>query len=120
MLIAAAVVGGERTPGPSRRRLIRTTGCGSHHRATGPQPRKHGTGASLFVFGGSPSLIGVIDCANQSKSGDELMKRSLALFGVMAVLLTATVALTLSRATLSANSTGSLKCYDNGGSEKAC
>jgi hypothetical protein len=43
-----------------------------------------------------------------------------ALFGVVAVLLTATAALTLSRATLSASSIGSLKCYDKGGIEKAC
>ena len=43
-----------------------------------------------------------------------------ALFGVVAVLLTATVALTLSRATLPAGSVGSLKCYDKGGIEKAC
>ena len=46
------------------------------------------------------------------------MKRSLALFGTVAVLLSATVALTLSRATLSA--VGGLKCYDKGGIEKAC
>ena len=46
------------------------------------------------------------------------MKRNaFVLFGVVAVLLTATVALTVSRATLSA---GGLKCYDKGGIEKAC
>ena len=43
-----------------------------------------------------------------------------ALFGAVAMLLTATVALSLSRATLSAGGVGSLKCYDNGGIEKAC
>jgi hypothetical protein len=43
-----------------------------------------------------------------------------ALFGVVAVLLTATVALTVSRATLSAGGVGSLKCYNKGGIEKAC
>jgi hypothetical protein len=43
-----------------------------------------------------------------------------ALFGVVAVLLTATVALTISRATLSAGDIGNLKCYDKGGIEKAC
>jgi hypothetical protein len=43
-----------------------------------------------------------------------------ALFGVVAVLLTATVALTVSRATLSAGGVGSLKCYNKSGSEKAC
>jgi hypothetical protein len=42
------------------------------------------------------------------------------LFGAVAMLLTATVALTLSRATLSAGSAGGLKCYDTGGIEKAC
>jgi len=48
------------------------------------------------------------------------MKRNVfALFGVVAVLLTATVALTLSRATLSGG-VGGLKCYDKGGIEKAC
>jgi hypothetical protein len=49
------------------------------------------------------------------------MKHSVfALFGAVAMLLTATVALTLSRATLSAGGVGSLKCYDKGGIEKAC
>jgi len=41
-----------------------------------------------------------------------------ALFGVVAVLLTATVALTLSRATLFR--VGNLKCYSTAGIEKAC
>jgi hypothetical protein len=49
------------------------------------------------------------------------MNRSVcALFGVVAVLLTATVALTVSRATLSAGGVGSLKCYNKGGIEKVC
>jgi hypothetical protein len=49
------------------------------------------------------------------------MKHSVfALFGAVAILLSATVALTLSRATLSAGGVGSLKCYDKGGIEKAC
>jgi len=43
-----------------------------------------------------------------------------ALFGLVAVLLTATAALTFSRVTLSAGSVGNLKCYDKGGIEKAC
>jgi hypothetical protein len=43
-----------------------------------------------------------------------------ALFGAVALLLTATAALTLSRATVSAGGVGSLKCYNTGGSEKAC
>ncbi|MFZ2075534.1 MAG: hypothetical protein WAV38_02535 [Xanthobacteraceae bacterium] len=48
------------------------------------------------------------------------MKRNIfALFGVVAVLLSATMALTLSRATLLAGGVGSLK-YDKGGIEKAC
>jgi len=44
----------------------------------------------------------------------------MALFGALAVMLAATVTLTLSRATLSANGIGTLKCYDNIGKEKAC
>ena len=47
------------------------------------------------------------------------MKRSLGLFGVVAVLLTATVALTVSRATFSAGGIGTLKCYGTGRIEKA-
>jgi hypothetical protein len=48
------------------------------------------------------------------------MKRNVfALFGAVAVLLTATVAFTVSRATLSGGD-GSLKCYGTGGIEKAC
>ena len=42
-----------------------------------------------------------------------------ALFGAVAVLLTATMGLTVSRATLS-DGVGGLKCYDKGGIEKAC
>jgi hypothetical protein len=46
------------------------------------------------------------------------MKRNVfTLFATVAVLLTVTVALTLSRATLSA---GGVKCYDKAGIEKAC
>jgi hypothetical protein len=49
------------------------------------------------------------------------MKRNVfALFGAVAVLLTATVALTISRGTLSVDGVGSLKCYGTGGIEKAC
>jgi len=43
-----------------------------------------------------------------------------ALFGVVAVLITATVALTLSRATISGGNLGDLKCYNQRGIEKAC
>ena len=47
------------------------------------------------------------------------MKRNvLALFGIVAVLITAAVALTLSRVTLFA--VGSMKCYNSAGVEKAC
>ena len=75
----------------------------------------------LERFLGFAPLIGVINWFNQSKSGDGLMQRNVfALFGVVAVLLTATVALTISRATLTAGGVGSLKCYDKGGIEKAC
>jgi hypothetical protein len=48
-----------------------------------------------------------------------MKRRVFALFGVVAVLLTATMSLTLSRVTLSAG-VGSLKCYDKVGIEKAC
>jgi uncharacterized membrane protein len=50
------------------------------------------------------------------------MKRNVfALFGAVAVLLTATAALTLSRATLFAGGIGTLKCYDvTGAIEKPC
>ena len=49
------------------------------------------------------------------------MKRNVfALFGAVAALLTVTVALTVSRTTLSADGVGGLKCYDTGGIEKAC
>ena len=49
------------------------------------------------------------------------MQRNIfALFGVVAVLITATMALTLSRATLFDGGVGSLKCYSKRGIEKAC
>jgi hypothetical protein len=50
------------------------------------------------------------------------MKRNVfALFGTVAVLLTITVALTLSRATPFASGIGTLKCYDiKGAIEKPC
>jgi hypothetical protein len=43
-----------------------------------------------------------------------------ALFGAVALLLTATAALTLSRVTPLGSGSGGLKCYDKGGMEKAC
>jgi hypothetical protein len=49
-----------------------------------------------------------------------MQRNVFALFGIVAVLLTATVALTVSRATLSTGGVGSLKCYDKAGIEKAC
>jgi uncharacterized membrane protein len=73
---------------------------------------------------GLPLLIGVINCFNQSKSGDGLMKRSLvrpiSLFGVVAAVLSLTVVVTLSRVTVSSDGVGKLKCYDVRGIEKAC
>jgi hypothetical protein len=49
------------------------------------------------------------------------MKRSLALFGAVAMMmLTVTMMMTLSRATLTAGGVGSLKCYDVNWVEKAC
>jgi len=49
------------------------------------------------------------------------MKRNIfALFGAVAVLLTATAALTLSRGTPFATGIGTLKCYDVGAIEKPC
>jgi hypothetical protein len=49
------------------------------------------------------------------------MKRNVfALFGIVTVLLTATVALTLSRATIAGGGVGDLKCYNNRGTVKAC
>ena len=53
------------------------------------------------------------------------MKRSLfrliALFSAVAVALSLTVVVTLSRVTLSAGDVGKLKCYDvKGGTEKPC
>ena len=51
--------------------------------------------------------------------GGRLMNRNVfALFGAVAMLLTATVALTFSRATFT--SVGGLKCYNTSGIEKAC
>ncbi len=48
-------------------------------------------------------------------------RNAFALFGAVAVLLTATVALTLSRATPLASGIGALKCYDlTGAVEKPC
>ena len=53
------------------------------------------------------------------------MKRSLirpiTLFGAVAMVLSLTVVVTLSRVTLSAGGVGKLKCYDvRGGNEKPC
>jgi hypothetical protein len=85
------------------------------------RPKSRASAQAPWRFGVLPPLIGVINSFNQSKSGDGLMQRNVfALFGIVAVLLTATVALTVSRATLSAGGVGSLKCYDKGGIEKAC
>jgi hypothetical protein len=49
------------------------------------------------------------------------MRRNLfALFGAVAVLLTATVALSISRVTIAGDSNGNLKCYSTGGIQKPC
>ncbi len=58
---------------------------------------------------------------DQSEFGDRLMRRNLlALIGVIAVLLTAAVALSLSRVTVAGDNNGNLKCYGTGGNQKAC
>jgi hypothetical protein len=58
---------------------------------------------------------------DQSKFGDKLMRRNvLALMGAVAVLITATVALSLSRVTVASYSNGNLKCYGTGGNQKPC
>ena len=50
---------------------------------------------------------------HQSQSGDGLMKRNVfVLFGVVALLLSATVVLTLSLGTPLGSGIGGLKCYD--------
>jgi len=46
--------------------------------------------------------------------------RPMALFGAVALMLTATAALTLSRATLFASGIGTLKCYDTKGGIERC
>jgi hypothetical protein len=49
------------------------------------------------------------------------MRRNLlALFGTVAVLLTATVVLSLSRVTVAGDSNSNLKCYGTRGNQKAC
>jgi uncharacterized membrane protein len=66
----------------------------------------------------------VVNSFNQSKLGDGLMKsslfRPLTLFSAVAVVVSLTVAVTLSRATVSSDGVGKLKCYAVGGTEKAC
>ena len=46
--------------------------------------------------------------------------RPVALFGTVAAMLTVTVVLTLSHATVSISGVGSLKCYGPSGIHKAC
>jgi uncharacterized membrane protein len=46
--------------------------------------------------------------------------RPLTLFSAVAVVVSLTVAVTLSRATVSSGGVGKLKCYAVGGTEKAC
>ena len=76
-------------------------------------------------FWGSQSLMGMVNSAQSSQSGDGLMKHSLvrpiALFSAVAVALSLTVVVTLSRVTVSSGGVGKLKCYDvKSGIEKAC
>jgi hypothetical protein len=74
----------------------------------------------LGIFG-SPLRNGVIESSDQSQSGDGLMKRKVfTLFGVVAVLLTAMAALTLSRVTPLGSGIGDLKCYDIKGEIDKC
>jgi len=46
--------------------------------------------------------------------------RPAALIGTIAAIITVTIVLTLSHATFSMSSVGSLKCYVTGGIQKAC
>jgi hypothetical protein len=48
------------------------------------------------------------------------MKHTLVLFSAVAAVLTLTVMVTLSRATVSSSDVGKLRCYDLKGTEKAC
>ena len=68
-----------------------------------------------FQFGGMPR--------SHFGSGERLMThkvlRPLALFGTVAAMLTVTIVLTLSHATVSMSGVGSLKCYVTG-VQKAC
>ena len=78
------------------------------------------SGTGLGTFGLAPQIV-VIELRDQSQSGDGLMKRNVfALFGAVAVLLTATAALTLSRVTPLGSGIGDLKCYDIKGEVEKC
>jgi len=83
------------------------------------------TMSELRHFRGLPPLagLGMLEF-NQSRSGDGLMNRDVfTLLGVVAALLTATVALTLSRVAPLTSGIGTLKCYDvdvTGAIEKPC
>ena len=46
--------------------------------------------------------------------------RPLTLFSAVAVVISLTIAVTLSRVTVSSGGVGKLKCYEVGGTEKAC
>jgi hypothetical protein len=81
--------------------------------------------SEVRLFRGLPPLTGLVMLDfNLSQSGDGLMNRDvLTLFGVVAALLTATVALTLSGATPLPGGIDTLKCYDvdvTGAIEKPC
>jgi hypothetical protein len=46
--------------------------------------------------------------------------RPIALFGVVAAMVSVTVLVTLARTTITTGGLGNLKCYDKAGLEKAC
>jgi hypothetical protein len=77
----------------------------------------------IAQFSGSQSRIGLINCGSEQVGG-RLMRnlfRPMALFSAVAVVLSLTAVVTLSRVTLSSGGVGKLKCYDvRGGTEKPC
>ena len=84
-----------------------------------PTPGKRTLNLAAGLGSGPAGAVLLLPLFTPGRRG-KLNRNVFALFGAVAMVLTATVALTLSRATLSADSAGSLKCYDTGGIEKAC
>jgi len=66
----------------------------------------------------------LVDCMSRAKLGERLMTRKVlrpvALIGTVAGMLTVTIVLTLSHATVSMSGVGTLKCYVTTGIQKAC